>query len=476
MGILNKIKKLTTLYSKELIVFLLIITSTINFSLFSYDIAFMVSLFVAISFISIIILYNLNGLFSFMLIPPLFNLVYFWYLPLMDVLYGNNLDISSLKNVVSIYQLLSLAISVYTIFSVVLFKALNLNIKCTNRLMVISNTKLVLIFFIIGFFFTAYAFLFGYFGAVQATSSLAGIASILSIFLLFSFIISFINIKVKRTNNLFVYKFIFYVSLFIYLFLGIFGKGKTKILFPFIIIFLINFIYFNRFNIRQVLVFIVLYFTFVFPFVSYWRTVGSVNYSSSIEMISEGTNILLSGDWVEDDGNTNNNAVTSLGRGLLKIFDRVIEKTGTSTPFDMGKSYVHGFGTFVPRFLWENKPNSNIGNYFGRKYEIIGSEDYLTNISPSLITEMYMNFGVLGILGGMILLAILHIFIDKLFYNNTKHWIYVYLWYAFFFGQEKPFGQLYVPMLKTLITIFLIIFFISYLFNLKNYKYIVDIK
>lgn len=476
MGILNKIKIITTLYSKELLVFVVIVAAIINFSLFSYDIAFFISLYVAISFISIIILYKLNGLFSFMSIPPLYNLIYFWYLPLMDMFYGNNMDISTLKNVVYIYQLLSLGISVYTVFSVILFKSLNLYIKSTNRLMFINNTKLVFSFFIIGFFFIIYNFFFGYFGSVQATSSIAGMASIFSTFLLFSFIISFINIKIKQSNHLFIYKFIFYTSLFIYLFLGILGKGKTKILFPFIIIFLINFIYFNRFNIRQVLIFVVLYFTFVFPFVSYWRNVGAINYNNSTEMISEGSNILLSGDWIENDDITNNNAVTSLGRGLLKIFDRVIEKTGTSTPYALGESYIHGFGTFIPRFMWKDKPNLNIGNYFGRKYEIIGSEDNLTNISPSLITEMYMNFGILGIVGGMMLLAILHIFIDQLFYTNTKHWIYVYLWYAFFLGQEKPFGQLYIPMLKTLITIFLIIYFLSYILNLKNYKYIINLK
>lgn len=476
MGVLNKINSLTTRYAKELIIFFIILTSSINFLLFSYDIAFIISLYVTISIVSIIILYNLNGFFSFMLIPPLFNLIYFWYLPLMDMFYGNNIDITTLKNVVYIYQLLSLGIFTYTLFSFIFFKSLNLNKKNVNKLLIIKSTKLITSFFVLGFFFTIYGFLFGYFGSVQATSSIAGIASILSIFLLFSFILSFINIKIKSSKNLSIYKFIFYASLFVYLFFGVLGKGKTKILFPFIIIFLINFIYFNRFNIRQIIIFIILYFTFVFPFVSYWRSVGTANYNNSVEMISEGSDILFSGDWIDDNETTNTKAVTSLGRGLLKIFDRVIEKTGNSTPYDMGGTYIHGFGTLVPRFLWENKPNSNIGNYFGRKYEIISSEDYLTNISPSLITEMYLNFGVLGILGGMILLALLHIFIDKIFYTNVQHWMYVYLWYAFFLGQEKPFGQLYIPMIKTLIVVFLVIYFLSYVFRLKNYKYIITFK
>lgn len=62
----------------------------------------------------------------------------------------------------------------------------------------------------------------------------------------------------------------------------------------------------------------------------------------------------------------------------------------------------------VPRILWESKPVvSPDGNAFGHRLGIIDPKDSRTTVTPTTIGDLYLNFGIWGMLAGMYVLGYL---------------------------------------------------------------------
>ncbi len=60
----------------------------------------------------------------------------------------------------------------------------------------------------------------------------------------------------------------------------------------------------------------------------------------------------------------------------------VIQRTPSDVPYWRGETYVSLVGAFVPRILWPDKPEKNIGQRFGHRYELhLGIEDTGTSIN-----------------------------------------------------------------------------------------------
>lgn len=92
--------------------------------------------------------------------------------------------------------------------------------------------------------------------------------------------------------------------------------------------------------------------------------------------------------------------------GLLA---RVMELTPSQIPFWKGETYATLLWLFVPRFLYPAKPIKTIGQEFGHRYGILHEEDYWTSINlPHQVVEMYLNFGVAGVILGMMLMGFLY--------------------------------------------------------------------
>jgi hypothetical protein len=82
-------------------------------------------------------------------------------------------------------------------------------------------------------------------------------------------------------------------------------------------------------------------------------------------------------------------------RELLFISDRV----PGSAEYQLGYSYYVQLVNPVPRFLWPDKPTLDTGLLMARLYGAYDrrtGEAFLT-VSPGILGEMYLNFGVLGI-------------------------------------------------------------------------------
>lgn len=111
-------------------------------------------------------------------------------------------------------------------------------------------------------------------------------------------------------------------------------------------------------------------------------------------------------------------------------FDEIVEKTlGRAYFIDVGKTSVivdsvpkdveylwgRSFLTFIfapiPRTLWETKPIVRIGHFVGT---VIYQRPNESGVPPGLIGELYLNFGYVGIIVGMLILGL----VLRIIYEN----------------------------------------------------------
>ncbi len=93
----------------------------------------------------------------------------------------------------------------------------------------------------------------------------------------------------------------------------------------------------------------------------------------------------------------------------LQLMIHTQEMTPYQVPYWRGETYQTLLWTFVPRFLYPNKPTKTLGNEFGHRYDIIAEEDTWTSINlPHQVIEMFVNFGTGGVLIGMALLGFVY--------------------------------------------------------------------
>jgi hypothetical protein len=92
-----------------------------------------------------------------------------------------------------------------------------------------------------------------------------------------------------------------------------------------------------------------------------------------------------------------------------------LEHTPAQQPFAMGESYINIFVALVPRLLWPDKPFKAGGNEFVSRYTGIRFERH-TSVGMNYLFELYVNFGIAGVLIGMFLLGLLLAWMEMLYY------------------------------------------------------------
>jgi len=84
---------------------------------------------------------------------------------------------------------------------------------------------------------------------------------------------------------------------------------------------------------------------------------------------------------------------------------KVVEKTPNEVPYWMGETYKPLFTFFIPRFIWADKPSETSGQTFGHRYSFLWPDDDTTSYNLPWITELYANFGIIGVIIGMLLIG-----------------------------------------------------------------------
>ncbi len=94
---------------------------------------------------------------------------------------------------------------------------------------------------------------------------------------------------------------------------------------------------------------------------------------------------------------------------VLQDIGLIVRYTPNPFPYRMGAAYLRLPATvFIPRIVWPEKPVDDIGYIMSRDY--VGSSAYaaqFTSSAPTIFGDLYMNFGIAGVVVGMALLGLL---------------------------------------------------------------------
>ncbi len=94
----------------------------------------------------------------------------------------------------------------------------------------------------------------------------------------------------------------------------------------------------------------------------------------------------------------------------------VVHQTPDTVPYLRGDTYYPALFKFVPRLIWEGKPKELSG--LEQRYGFLPEDNEINGFKVTQLGEMYMNFGALGILLGMLLLGVLYRVLYQLFFHD----------------------------------------------------------
>ncbi|TRZ95490.1 hypothetical protein D4R78_03480 [bacterium] len=97
----------------------------------------------------------------------------------------------------------------------------------------------------------------------------------------------------------------------------------------------------------------------------------------------------------------------SLRTNHFVTFAKTVELTPDYIPYWEGYSYRTLTTSFLPRFLFPDKPKKIVGQEFGHRYDMLNPDDVVTSYNLPMPVEMYINFGPLGVVIGMFIIGLL---------------------------------------------------------------------
>jgi hypothetical protein len=107
---------------------------------------------------------------------------------------------------------------------------------------------------------------------------------------------------------------------------------------------------------------------------------------------------------------------------LLNQTANVIDLTPATVPYQYGLLYSYIAITWIPRFIWPEKPSMSEANqYYQIAYGLTAEEDLSkVSISVGILTEGFMNFGWAGVVLIMFLAGIFFDFYQKTFLSQSS--------------------------------------------------------
>jgi len=125
--------------------------------------------------------------------------------------------------------------------------------------------------------------------------------------------------------------------------------------------------------------------------------------------------------------NSAGNAAIELGAtsaydrlNILQPTAAIIEDTPRIQPFQYGETYLPILTKWIPRFLWAEKPLENLGNRWAQRYGYLGLFDTWTAFNLSWLGEMYMNFGLAGVILISMVLGVVFHTLSKMLWRGSR--------------------------------------------------------
>lgn len=101
---------------------------------------------------------------------------------------------------------------------------------------------------------------------------------------------------------------------------------------------------------------------------------------------------------------------------FIAMLSHVVQETPDEIPYWGGATYKPLLTSVIPRAFWPEKPEERAGHEFGVRYGFIFPYADMSMNMPWIV-EMFVNFGVIGVLAGMSLTGVFLAFLDR-FFNN----------------------------------------------------------
>lgn len=107
---------------------------------------------------------------------------------------------------------------------------------------------------------------------------------------------------------------------------------------------------------------------------------------------------------------------------LLTQTANVIDMTPEVVPYQYGQTYSYMIVTWIPRFLWPNKPSVNEANQFYQVAYGLSEEQDLNTVSIAVgfMAEGFINFGWVGVAGITFLVGVFFDFYRKVFLTRAS--------------------------------------------------------
>lgn len=145
---------------------------------------------------------------------------------------------------------------------------------------------------------------------------------------------------------------------------------------------------------------------------------------------------------------------------MLESFSLIVKDLSQSGRFWYGKYYVYfPLLVLVPRIIWPNKPVIDIGLWFTQTY---WNPIAISSTAITYPGDLYLNFGLVGVLLGMFVTGIIYRLVYEWFKLNIGPlalFIYVFIFLALT-NYEGDFLGIYTGLIKQLMELIIIGYFV----------------
>ena len=187
-------------------------------------------------------------------------------------------------------------------------------------------------------------------------------------------------------------------------------------------------------------------------------------------------NNLISAYNFQDYSKLNTSAAISRLEWPYLSLNIAIKKTPEIIPYLWGESYLPIFFKILPSLIFKHQYQENFGNKFGRLYEFANYYDYQTSFNVPFITEFYINFGIIGVSLGMIIIGFFFYILENFFISKKKKFnlnnLIILTCSIPLCIPESNLSLMLGAFFQNLLIIFIIIFFLNKFFFIIRNKFI----
>ena len=336
-----------------------------------------------------------------------------------------------------------------------------------NFLQILNNKVAVLVLLASSILCNIWSVQYGYFGLLSVDTP-TGNTSAAILFAIAQFVLYiYINSWIRYLGDDKRQQFWLILALFtglILITIGLFSISKGGMLVPFIAFAIVYSLILKRYPLLAFSAAFLIFNYVALPLISYLRSI-IFNHTSRDNLTLFIIESIFSLEWISK-GASDIDAGESIGRGLLNNLSQVIYQISSDHAFLNGQTLINGFYALLPSFIFPEKP-INSTNWVAQFFGAVETWDFTTNLAFTVIGEFYMNFGIPGVVLGMIFFGFLASFIDLFITGKSINFLKILL--ILNLGWNESFiGQTFLPFAKTLSVNFLLMYILNRIYNKKH--------